>query len=332
MLIYYSITKFSVAKPHLTKRAPDAGDSAHIPSSFLRLSFFLVGRLRRPHPSAGNACRWAVPFGRRQKTMKNTVIQKTILLIFFVITSVSACGRLDDFNFSSLPPTSTLIIPLTLTHAPTLAATLTFTVTPAPTFTPSQRLRIIPVDYYRILKTKFTSFKNGKAESICIQTNTHQFTKTINEEVIEITASSDYETVLGECFLPSSKQWTYQINVYTGEFVKTSQPGMDSSTAYYGKSFDNGNEDVFSLSGTPIPVWKRSVPVWKKDIFGQEVVLEGTRESLIDKKTGILVYEIQSLSYITDPSLTNVLETISLRTNALIGGILDSTEFTYSKE
>ena len=40
-----------------TKRAPDAGDSAHIPSSFLRLSLFLAGRLRRPHPSAGNANR-----------------------------------------------------------------------------------------------------------------------------------------------------------------------------------------------------------------------------------------------------------------------------------
>jgi hypothetical protein len=44
-----------------TKRAPDAGDSAHIPSSFLRLIIFLVGRLRRPRPSAGNANRWAVP-------------------------------------------------------------------------------------------------------------------------------------------------------------------------------------------------------------------------------------------------------------------------------
>ena len=39
------------------KRAPDAGDSAQIPSSFTRLSIFLAGRLRRPRPSAGNACR-----------------------------------------------------------------------------------------------------------------------------------------------------------------------------------------------------------------------------------------------------------------------------------
>ena len=41
----------------LTKRAPDAGDSARFPSLFLRLSLFLVGRLRRPRPSAGNANR-----------------------------------------------------------------------------------------------------------------------------------------------------------------------------------------------------------------------------------------------------------------------------------
>ncbi len=41
-----------------TKRAPDAGESAQIPSSFLRLFIFPVGRLRRPRPSAGNANRW----------------------------------------------------------------------------------------------------------------------------------------------------------------------------------------------------------------------------------------------------------------------------------
>jgi hypothetical protein len=40
-----------------TKRAPDAGDSAQISSSFLRLIIFLAGRLRRPRPSAGNANR-----------------------------------------------------------------------------------------------------------------------------------------------------------------------------------------------------------------------------------------------------------------------------------
>jgi hypothetical protein len=48
-------------KSGLTKRAPDAGESAAISSSFLRLTIFLVGRLRRPRPSAGNANRWAFP-------------------------------------------------------------------------------------------------------------------------------------------------------------------------------------------------------------------------------------------------------------------------------
>jgi hypothetical protein len=43
-----------------TKRAPDAGDSAQISSSFTRLIIFLAGRLRRPRPSAGNAIRWAL--------------------------------------------------------------------------------------------------------------------------------------------------------------------------------------------------------------------------------------------------------------------------------
>ncbi len=47
------------AKNCPTKRAPDAGDSAAISSSFPRLSLFLAGRLRRPRPSAGNANRWA---------------------------------------------------------------------------------------------------------------------------------------------------------------------------------------------------------------------------------------------------------------------------------
>ncbi len=53
------------AKSGLTKRAPDAGDSGAIPSIFLRLSFFPVGRRSAARPSAGNANRWAVP----RKTM-----------------------------------------------------------------------------------------------------------------------------------------------------------------------------------------------------------------------------------------------------------------------
>jgi hypothetical protein len=46
----------------LTKRAPDAGDSGAIPSLFLRLSIFPVGRRPAARPSAGNANRCAAPF------------------------------------------------------------------------------------------------------------------------------------------------------------------------------------------------------------------------------------------------------------------------------
>ena len=42
------LNKLAFEKSGLTKRAPDAGDSAHISGSFLRLSIFLVGRLRLP--------------------------------------------------------------------------------------------------------------------------------------------------------------------------------------------------------------------------------------------------------------------------------------------
>ena len=52
---------YSQGKKRPTQRASDAGDSAarFASSSFLRLSIFPVGRLRRPRPSAGNANRWA---------------------------------------------------------------------------------------------------------------------------------------------------------------------------------------------------------------------------------------------------------------------------------
>ena len=55
-----------------TKRAPDAGDSAAISSSFTRLIIFLAGRLRRPHPSAGNANRWA--FTQQETKCKQSMI------------------------------------------------------------------------------------------------------------------------------------------------------------------------------------------------------------------------------------------------------------------
>ena len=71
----YSIDKqVSSKKRRPTKRAPDAGDSAHIPSSFLRLSIFLAGRLRRPRPSAGNANRWQEPSFKTKCVFQNLFV------------------------------------------------------------------------------------------------------------------------------------------------------------------------------------------------------------------------------------------------------------------
>ena len=46
-----------IAKHCPTKRALDAGESAAISSSFLRLILFQIGRLRAVRPSASNANR-----------------------------------------------------------------------------------------------------------------------------------------------------------------------------------------------------------------------------------------------------------------------------------
>jgi hypothetical protein len=46
------------SKSGLTKRAPDAGDSAAFSNIFLRLSIFPIGRHSAARPSAGNASRW----------------------------------------------------------------------------------------------------------------------------------------------------------------------------------------------------------------------------------------------------------------------------------
>ncbi len=54
---WFSSGESGATQKRLTKRAPDAGDSAAISGSFLRLFIFLAGRLRRPRPSAGNANR-----------------------------------------------------------------------------------------------------------------------------------------------------------------------------------------------------------------------------------------------------------------------------------
>jgi hypothetical protein len=58
----------------LTKRAPDAGDSAQISSSFLRLGIFPVGRRPAARPSAGNANRWVAEPKSKCKTIFDSQI------------------------------------------------------------------------------------------------------------------------------------------------------------------------------------------------------------------------------------------------------------------
>jgi len=59
-----------------------------ISSSFLRLIIFLVGRLRRPRPSAGNAIRWALAqiiYERKGMNMNIDVLIITIGALFLAI-------------------------------------------------------------------------------------------------------------------------------------------------------------------------------------------------------------------------------------------------------
>ena len=74
-----------------TKRAPDAGDSTHTSSSFLRRSIFLAGRLRRPYPSAGNANRWASALYPPQKPHNERKSHKPISTPRSINCNASAC-------------------------------------------------------------------------------------------------------------------------------------------------------------------------------------------------------------------------------------------------
>ena len=91
----------SSIQSHPTKRAPDAGDSAHIPSSFLRLSLFPVGRMSQVHvkgqvdllnifwwtdessPRTG-AGRFAKPFSGGRMSQVHAPGQVDLLSIFLV--------------------------------------------------------------------------------------------------------------------------------------------------------------------------------------------------------------------------------------------------------
>jgi hypothetical protein len=242
------------------------------------------------------------------------------VIIFFFVFFVVSCQGQSSLLFAKLTPT------------PTFTNTPTVTFTPSPTSTPIVVSRVIPTDYYRISKTKFTIFNNDEATSICIQIYTHRAIKSINDETIEVMAISEYQPMVGDCFDSQPKQWSYQINIYTGEITTNLQEDVDTSTIYFGKNFTSIEEDMFSLSGIAIPVWKFTKPIEKKDMLDRFVVFEGSEENTIDKATGILIYQSRFVRSIPDPAITYFLETISLSTNAPIGGSREGTEFAYSKE
>ncbi len=81
-----------------TKRAPDAGDSAATSSSFSRLSLFLVGRLRRPRPSAGNANRWALRGKPNARANTNSMFCESVRKLTVMENEISANS---DFNIEN---------------------------------------------------------------------------------------------------------------------------------------------------------------------------------------------------------------------------------------
>jgi hypothetical protein len=68
-----SVSESCVHRFCLTKRAPDAGESGAIPSIFLRLIIFPVGRHPAARPSAGNASRWQELAVNHSSSFKNQV-------------------------------------------------------------------------------------------------------------------------------------------------------------------------------------------------------------------------------------------------------------------
>ncbi|RPH38562.1 MAG: hypothetical protein EHM87_25385 [Burkholderiales bacterium] len=205
--------------------------------------------------------------------------KKSIILLFFFILPFLACKRSFDFGFSES------------TFTPTLTAIS------SPTFTPTPEFRVIPSNYYRITTTKISTFYDKEITRTCIQTNTHRITRTIDEEVVEILSSSAYQTLFGDCSAYTPEEWGYQVNIYTGEFIKNTQGEQSSKTVYFGKSISSDAGDIFSLSNNPIPVWKVTTPITRKNLETGEDSYKGTDESLIDKATGILIYRFESLVF-----------------------------------
>ena len=103
-----------------TQHALDAEDSAAISSIFLRLIIFLVGRLRRPRPSAGTPQRACGAYANRSalefQIMKNSIIIAIILAI-----TIYGCKQ----NSISTPMAVTSATPPIFTSQPLSTATKT---------------------------------------------------------------------------------------------------------------------------------------------------------------------------------------------------------------
>ena len=207
---------------------------------------------------------------------------------------------------------------------------------PSPTSAPtiaaaSATSKIIPQDFYNIVKIKYTMFKDGKAVSICIFNDTYKVTKVVSDQVVEITPQIEPQKVLGSCpGTPAQKK--FELNVSTGEFIETDGPNAVAKGSYYGKNYQGNQDDVFSLSSAPIPVWKIVEPYNQKDAVSIQDIYTGTQEKWIDKTTGLLLYRKTSYKSVQDPTITYLVEMMSMRTNAPIGGLPDGKVFSYSKE
>jgi hypothetical protein len=245
------------------------------------------------------------------------------ICIAILVFCLSACQEQSGLGFL---PTSTP----THTITTTFTASPTLTLTPSPTPTHIVVSRVIPKNYYSEVKIKFTMFNDGKAESICIFVNLHKIEKNISDEVVEIVPQVESQKALGTCPLTSESK-NFELNVFTGEKIEAPQ---DTSIpkAYYGKNYQGNNEGIFTLSNPPIPAWKIIEPYNQKDILGKLDIYSGTQEKWVDKATGILIYRKTYYSSIQDPEITFLVEMISMRTNAPIGGLQEGTEFSYSKE
>ena len=67
-----------IGSPHLTKRAPDAGESARFSGVFSASAFFSFGRRAAARPSAGNANRWVADVRNRGSFIHHSRFRESV--------------------------------------------------------------------------------------------------------------------------------------------------------------------------------------------------------------------------------------------------------------